>query len=81
MFEEGPGINAGDGTDLEELKDFVMSELLWDASLDPDTLIAEFLRGYYGPVAEKFIRLCVAYLSALTVPVSHAVSRPTHAQL
>jgi hypothetical protein len=59
VFEEGPGINAGDGTDLEELKDFVMAELLWNASLNPDELIAEFLRGYYGSVAEKFIRLCV----------------------
>eukprot|EP01052_Picozoa_sp_SAG31_P009791 SAG31_NODE_523_length_14545_cov_4.805067_8_plen_384_part_00 len=56
VFEEGPGINAGDGTDLEELKDFLMSELLWDASLDPDTLIAEFLLAYYGRAA-KYIRL------------------------
>ena len=57
VFEEGPGIHAGDGTDLEELKDFLMAELLWDASLDADALIAEFLVGYYGAVATKFIRL------------------------
>ena len=57
VFEEGPGINAGDGTDLEELKDFLMSELLWDVSLDPEALIAEFLLAYYGPVAAKYIRL------------------------
>lgn len=35
-----------------------MSELLWDASLDADGLIAEFLLAYYGAVATKFIRLC-----------------------
>jgi hypothetical protein len=45
---EGPGANQGDTTDLEELKDFVMAELLWDPTLDPDALIAEFIVGYYG---------------------------------
>ena len=39
MFEEGPGLAEGDGSDLEELKDYVMAELLWDPSLDPDQVI------------------------------------------
>jgi hypothetical protein len=30
---------------MEELKDYVMSEMLWDVSLDPDELITEFLMG------------------------------------
>lgn len=56
VFEEGPGIQPGDGTDLEELKDYVMAEKLWDPSLDHDVLISEFLNGYYGSAA-PFIRL------------------------
>ena len=43
VFEEGPGMIVGDGSDLEELKDYVMASMLWDPTLDPDTLIAEFL--------------------------------------
>ena len=39
VFEEGPGLAEGDGSDLEELKDYVMAELLWDPSLDPDQVI------------------------------------------
>ena len=46
VFEEGPGVGPGDGTELEELKDYVMSEMLWDVSLEPDVLITEFLDGY-----------------------------------
>ena len=57
VFEEGPGVGPGDGTDLEELKDYVMANMLWDVSLDPDQLISEFLTGYYGTVAGPFIRL------------------------
>ena len=57
MFQEGPGQGAGDGTDMEELKDYVMASMLWDPTLDPDTLIAEFLSGYYGSTASPFIRL------------------------
>jgi hypothetical protein len=43
VFEEGPGLMQGDGSDLEELKDYVMAEMLWDPTLDPEALITEFL--------------------------------------
>lgn len=43
VFEEGPGLIQGDGSDLEELKDYLMAEMLWDPTLDPDDLISEFL--------------------------------------
>jgi hypothetical protein len=50
VFEECAGA-AGPGTDMEELKDFVMAEMLWDPSLEPHVLIADFLTGYYGKAA------------------------------
>ena len=40
---------------MEELKDYIMAEMLFDPTLDPDILIAEFLDGYYGSAA-PFIR-------------------------
>ena len=55
LFEEGPGISVGDGSDLVEMKDYVMAEMMWDPSLDPDVLITEFLKGYYSAGA-PFIR-------------------------
>ena len=47
----------GDGTDLEELKDYVMATMLWDPTMQPDVLIDEFLGGYYGVLGSPFIRL------------------------
>lgn len=55
VFEEGPGLGPGDGTDLEELKDYVMASMLWDPTLNPEVLISEFLNGYYG-IAAPYIR-------------------------
>jgi hypothetical protein len=43
---------------MEELKDYVMAEMLWDPSLDPDVLITEFLDGYYeqaGPYIRRYM--------------------------
>jgi len=62
VFEEGPGAQEGDGTDLEELKDFVMAELLWDPTLDQAALIAEFCSAYYGDVAAPYIH---AYMDTM----------------
>jgi hypothetical protein len=56
VFEEGPGVHVGDGTDLEELKDYVMAEMLWDPTLNPEALVSEFIDGYYGNAA-PFVRL------------------------
>lgn len=45
-FGEGPW-NAS-GTELTQLRVWVISRLLWDPSLDADALIHEFVHGYYG---------------------------------
>jgi hypothetical protein len=56
VFEEGSGVTSGDGPELEELKDYVMANMMWDPSRDPEHLITEFLNGYYSPAAAPFIR-------------------------
>ena len=60
VFEEGAGVQAGGGTDLIEMKAYVMAEMLWDPyRRDPDQLITEFLVGYYSPAAAPFLRLYI----------------------
>ena len=52
----GLQFTAGDGADMAELKNYVLSQMLWDPSQDPAVLIDEFLLGYYGPTGAAFVR-------------------------
>jgi len=50
LFEQGDShCSCGD---FVELRTWLLAHLMWDPSLDERALIAEFLRGYYGPAAE-----------------------------
>ncbi|MFI1092370.1 DUF4838 domain-containing protein [Streptomyces sp. NPDC020917] len=40
------------GAEFAHLRIWVLSRLMWDPSLDPDALIREFLRGFYGAAAD-----------------------------
>ena len=45
--QEGEPTNRGKVySDLEELKNFVMAQMLWDPTQDPQRLSADFLRFY-----------------------------------
>lgn len=60
VFEEGDyGSNGGD---MAELKAWLIAQMLWDPKQDPNRLIGEFLRGYYGDAAAPSIR---AYLDLM----------------
>jgi hypothetical protein len=50
VFSQGNAFNTV--SDAEELKSWVIAHMLWDPSQDPDALIAEFVRGYYGKAAQ-----------------------------
>ncbi|MHC1705324.1 MAG: DUF4838 domain-containing protein [Tenuifilaceae bacterium] len=52
IFEQGYRGNSGE---LNELRCYIISKLLWNSKLDEDSLMNDFLNGYYGP-AGKFIR-------------------------
>ncbi len=45
MFEQG---NREVGGELAELRSYMISKLLWDPNLGVDTLMNDFLNGYYG---------------------------------
>ena len=40
---------------MNELGAWVRASLAWDATRDTDDLVAEFLRGYYGPSAAPYV--------------------------
>jgi len=49
IFEQGAYQSYG--SEMAELRGWVLARLLWDPSLDAQKLIDEFLDGYYGPAA------------------------------
>ena len=53
LFEQGCGDTIN--SDLGALRTYVMSKLMWNPSLDLDTLVDEFLYHYYGK-AHKIVR-------------------------
>jgi len=49
VFEQGAYQSYG--SEMAELRGWVLAKLLWDPARDPQKLIDEFLEGYYGPAA------------------------------
>jgi len=49
IFEQGSYNTYG--AEMAELRAWVLAKLLWDPTLDGQTLIDEFVDGYYGPAA------------------------------
>ncbi|MCD6339733.1 MAG: DUF4838 domain-containing protein [Verrucomicrobia bacterium] len=58
IFEQGA--YTTNGAEMAELRAWVLAKLLWNPNLDGQTLIDQFLDGYYSPPAAKHIR---AYLN------------------
>ena len=54
MFAQG-NETGSHGTDLEELRAYLLCKLMWDPYLDQAALIKEFTDYFYGP-AGKYVR-------------------------
>ncbi|MBP1644478.1 MAG: hypothetical protein H6Q16_53 [Bacteroidetes bacterium] len=54
-FQHFQQANSEQGHEFAELKTYLISKLLWDINADQDSIINEFLQGYYGK-ASTFIR-------------------------
>lgn len=59
VFEQGAYQSWG--SEMAELRAWMLAKLLWNPALDPDRLREDFLKGYYGPAAGPIS----AYLSLL----------------
>ena len=57
VFEQ----HSGQPSELFELRSYLLAKLLWDPSLDPEALMEDFCRHYYGPAAEPIL----AYIRTL----------------
>ena len=53
IFEQGLGSMHGE---LAELRTYLISKILWNPSVDVDSVIDDFLRGYYGAAAPQIRR-------------------------
>jgi len=51
VFEQGAYHSYG--SEMAELRGWVLAKLLWDPGRDPDALIDEFIAGYYGPAGDE----------------------------
>ena len=54
VFEQGA--YQSHGSEMAELRAWVLAQLLWNPHQDERTLIREFVEGYYGPEAAPFLR-------------------------
>ncbi len=54
LFEQGAYQSYG--SEMAELRAWVLAKLLWNPSLDAAKLIDEFIDGYWGEVAGKYVR-------------------------
>ncbi|MDL2297054.1 DUF4838 domain-containing protein, partial [Bacteroidales bacterium OttesenSCG-928-E04] len=52
MFEQGSNMDI---SEFHELRTYLIAKLMWDPYQDPDAIIDDFLKGYYGDAA-PFIR-------------------------
>lgn len=48
MFQQGSG---GNWSDLSDMKQYLISKLLWDKDADKETIVNDFIQKYYGPAA------------------------------
>ncbi len=69
LFEQGDAYSTTG--DFIRLRTWVLSHLMWDPSLDQQTLMDEFLQGYYGAAAPHLRR----YLDLLEDAVMHSETR------
>ena len=56
------GVGYGSGGDLSELKDYLMSSLLWNSSVDPDQVVEEFLDDYCKKHPQFPMSLVISFL-------------------
>jgi hypothetical protein len=54
VFEQGA--YQSHGSEMAELRAWVLAQLLWNPDQDDRALINEFLEGYYGPKAAPYLR-------------------------
>lgn len=60
IFEQGDALCAAGS--FAPLKQYLVSHLCWNPAIDDARLVADFIRGYYGPSAAEKIQACLDLL-------------------
>jgi len=48
-------INTIRGGDFNEMRTYMVAKLMWNPELDADSLMQDFMRGYYGEKATPYL--------------------------
>ncbi len=65
-------IGGSKGGDFSELRSYVVAKLLWNVNSNPDSLIQNFLKGYYGnaaPYLYQYMKLQEGALLGSNIPL------------
>lgn len=64
--------HQGSGSELAELRQYLVAQLLWDPSRDPMEIRREFCEGYYGPAAKDALQFLALMDTLSENPEKHA---------
>ena len=79
VFEQG--FISGYVPNFHELRGYLISKLMWDTSLDTDTLVRNFMRNYYGAGWESIYEFFTLWRLRLTELEEQSMYSYTAAQL
>jgi len=73
---------CGDGhyAAFNELRNYLLSKIYWDADCDVEYHMMEFLKGYYGEAAAGYLKQYIDYVTAKTASIAHAFDFDWHYQ-
>jgi len=74
---------CGDGHDatFNELRNYLLSKIYWDADCDVQYHMTEFLKGYYGEAAAGPLKQYIDFVTAKTASIAHAFDFDWHYQV
>ena len=75
LFEQGAYQSTG--AEMAELRSWVLARLLWNPYQDDQALIDEFLRGYYGAPATRYIREYLNFMAEKSKGINVGCFAPT----
>lgn len=79
VFEQG--FVSGYAPNFHELRGYLISKLMWDTSLDTDTLVRNFMRNYYGAGWESIYEFFTFWRLRMTELEEQSMYSYTAAQL
>ena len=71
VFEEGNAASVSG--ELAEVRAYILAKLMWDPYADVETLMDDFLQGYYGRESAKYIKEYIDIITNKTLNTNHHI--------